>query len=75
MNIYALDMAFKELEKPSFVTRMLKMVDASEDNPAYVFVVLGNGVGRQAAMMARYSPLRIDPSAAPAIGEPCGPTQ
>lgn len=62
INIYAVDIMFRELDDPAFVTRMLKQVKASEERAGLVFVAVSNGGMRAfSGTMVRFYPMRLEP--------------
>lgn len=63
LNIYAADLEFKDLGDAKFVARRLKDVKASEERPAYVFVIVSNSLTARTARgdIARFYPLRLEP--------------
>lgn len=40
LNIYALELRLSDLERTDVVARLLRSVNASDDNPGYVFIIL-----------------------------------
>ena len=56
LNIYAIEIRIVELEQRAALERLYHNVRASEDNPAYVFVIL------QSDGFVRYYPFRIQPN-------------
>jgi hypothetical protein len=66
LNIYAADLEFRELAKEKELNRLLKGVKATDDKPAYLFIVVSNNLtaSRQIAGMMRYYPLLIGTPAA-----------
>lgn len=62
INIYAVDITFRELDNPAFVTRMLNQVKASEERAGLVFVAIANGgIRGLSGTMVRYYPMRLEP--------------
>lgn len=62
LNIYAADLEFRDLGDAKFVARRLKDVRASDDKPAYVFVIVSNSGSRGApGNIVRFYPLRLEP--------------
>jgi hypothetical protein len=76
LNIYALGLEILDLREPKSLTRILRGVKASDDTPAYVFVGLANGRGRDPSFM-RFYPIRIDATTATSSSpqSPCEPAQ
>jgi hypothetical protein len=53
LNISSLEMRISDLEKPESVARLMKAVRATDDNPAYVFIIVGS------QGLRRYYPIRL----------------
>ena len=53
LNISSLEMRISDLESPQSVARLMKAVRATDDNPAYVFIIVGS------QGLRRYYPIRL----------------
>lgn len=53
LNISALEMRISDLESPNTVARLMKAVRATDDNPAYAFIIIGS------QGLRRYYPVRL----------------
>ena len=53
LNISSLEMRISDLESPNTVARLMKAVRATDDNPAYAFIIVGS------QGLRRYYPIRL----------------